>query len=410
MGRDLAAVDLSRLPADASIYSGGNDAGKGAGARQWDDTTTGGESTDGLAGIGSKRLLWIGLAAVLLFGVLAVTAVNHAPKKALLAKNAGSQISPGDMSPIPADPADIKPVKYAFRSTRIVSLPEVSAAAYPDNPARYFVRKMDQSRSIFKFPAQSIGVAFWDTSDRPDREPKRVECQGQIVLPVSWQLEASDEIAAYPSILRGFGENDLIGLKLCSGLSWDKRHFIEIAKLKALEQLLLARNRLQLSDLRYVDQLPQLTHLSVIDTGLEGRDLAQLKVLGQLEHLEVDRLSNLSPLFEKLQNSLHLVILSAKNSGVDDNDLSKIATNPNLANLMIDGNRFTARGLMPLARLPLLLILKMSRTTIGAEVIGVLGQFPHLQELRIDTSNWSAEDKERLRTTLSKCLIRPPEY
>lgn len=132
----------------------------------------------------------------------------------------------------------------------------------------------------------------------------------------------------------------------------------QIARMKTLISLTLAANRLDNNSIGYLSTLPTLNNLSLSRTGVSDDVVDQLKKLKALAIL----------------------------------DLS-------------ENDKFTDKGVERLSELKNLILLKLVRTSVTYKCFPSLQKLPNLQELVLDTSQFSNVDLDKLKKMLPKCTI-----
>jgi serine/threonine protein kinase len=299
----------------------------------------------------------------------------------------------------PPEASGTKPAGLEAKQKETPALPAIARV--------YFSMQILGGRTYFSFPREHecLGQLSWEGhTDWP--------AKGSFWVPPGshLHLDAGQLLADQPKLFRNFRPDDLTSLTFPRTIWWSSEHFAELGNLKKLQGLDLAGNRLVPSDMQYLNQLPCLIQLNVSGTHLRGKELVQLSRLRQLQSLEANKLDDIGPLLDKLQNSQALTELSLETCHLSDQDLKKIAALPNLKVLAVGSNPITSDGLKYLMGNAQLQQLKIADANIGPQGIGLLHNFRKLQLLRLSATGWSKSDKTRLTQALPEgCKVLGPE-
>jgi serine/threonine protein kinase len=263
----------------------------------------------------------------------------------------------------------------------------------------------------FKFPEnENLGELSWSNQTTE----YDANARGEVTVPAmkTLHLNALEPCVDQPSLLDGFGRDDLDALSLRSKVFvWKNEHIKHTTQMKALKILDIKSNT-DIDDdcIDDLNQLTNLRHLMISNTSLTGKGLARLRSLNQLESLYATRLVSMPAALAALSSKSAMYTLEMEGCHLQDNDMSKIATLPNLHQLDLNDNiELTDAGLAKLRNLPKLEALHICNTSVSPTCIKILATFPNLRTLSVDWDKWEKSEQETLKKRLIHCSLLLPK-
>jgi serine/threonine protein kinase len=305
----------------------------------------------------------------------------------------------------------VRPLADKAPVSRVVSSPASSEEpAPPPLPMKKFLQNspiQPHKVRIYSFPyPTSVGTLKW-TVDAHDT-PVEHEAKGEVVVPAdAWvEFTADHQFAYQPELFDGFGkeELDMVVLRPNMAANWRKA-LKQICCKDRLSQLVLN----DLSDINDdmiedIDRLPNLRVLYVDSTDITGYGLSRLKRLPRFTYLSARGCTPIRPVLDKLRNSKAILGLYLAKTQLSDDDLSAIATMPNLVDIGIGENpKISDVGLAKLARLTELRMLHIRNTGVSPACIDVFRKMHRLKGLEIEDEVWSNEKQAELKRVLRGC-------
>jgi len=154
-----------------------------------------------------------------------------------------------------------------------------------------------------------------------------------------------------------------------------------------LNSLMLAGPRITDADLESLARSPQLVELGLIDAGVKGPGLQQLKGLEKLETLVLAGPSVTDAWIEQLPNLAGLKTLRLWGAGITNQGLASLARFHNLETLSLQGVRIGGEGLEVLRQLPKLKSLSLKHTRVDDRDLEALADLPDLEHLSLASPN-----------------------
>lgn len=264
--------------------------------------------------------------------------------------------------------------------------------------------KFINNSKVFEFPADlSLGnlvVSFANAKVKPSI----FDARGQVKIPADCAVtfEANNYCGVHPKIFRKFLPGDLQGLVLYGGATDTDDELYYINHLIDLKLLNLDATDVTLKGLRIVDELPNLSVLSVVQTrGISGADLAKLKCLRRLTAVAFNRGRDAGPMLSALIGSTSMINMSFDGTPITATDIRILATMPNLHGLSLNSCNLTSDDIAPLANLPHLERLQIRNNNLSPKLIDLFKD-KHIALLEMSTPNWSAADLARLKAALGQ--------
>lgn len=200
-----------------------------------------------------------------------------------------------------------------------------------------------------------------------------------------------------PHILKHFRPDEIRMLSLHRAISNSSLQYL--SGLKSVKKLELAYAELPDADLKYVDQLPNLTGLNVSGSEFSGTAVARVQRLNRLKELSVSEITNgIHQLLNQLEGQTELGGLSVRQCKLTDRDLESIVKIPNLHYLdLTDNPGITDRGVSLLPSLSQLNEVRLEGCTVTPHSIPALQAIKHLVGLALDFHKWSPDHQTRLQ-------------
>jgi serine/threonine protein kinase len=287
-----------------------------------------------------------------------------------------------------------------------------------DAQAGYCRSKPSDHIRRFHFPTRSIGTLI--VSDEKHESSVTTEAIGLVSVRKEDFLEyrpVVSLISKHPKLLDGFASDDLTSLRFLansdlsiidSGSDFDNilKH---AAQLRTLRKIDLACTDVSISGLRNfdIDDKPYLEEVKIGRTSVNPAELANFKFIHKVSTLGVEGLGQIKPVLAELRNDNRLLSLSVANDGVDDQDISMIATMKNLSDLDLSGNQaITKQGFRSLAQLKGLRYLDIHGTRLSKDNLDFLAKLP-LQSIILPSEFWNPMDAHALYKAMNlKCEVR----
>jgi Leucine-rich repeat (LRR) protein len=154
-----------------------------------------------------------------------------------------------------------------------------------------------------------------------------------------------------------------------------------------------------------IARLPALERLLLRSNAISDEGIRSLGALSALKRLIIDYSHGFRGTgFGGPAAFPHLETLSLKGSAIDDDGLAAIASLPALRELQLNGTSLTSSAISPLQGLRSLRSLHLARVPLDDRAVDVLGKMTWLSELR-PGHGLSPEARERLAASLPDCQI-----
>ncbi len=310
-------------------------------------------------------VLLAGCLAILLIagaGILAYNGTRQDPAKAPIAGQTAKPLpeAPGtgpgtgmEQSPGPASTPPAIPVTTTSSATSSANSPANSPATSPaTKPLVQVINSKGKLLLHFSTPgALYLGEirAYANTGGKAIKQ-----FQGEFDLPYGF-VEFRPEVTSFnhPEYLRQFPENILRGLvlndKLMEKSENINRLFHAIAGLKGLADLSVSGIDIDDDKLSCIEQLPNLSNLTLDASSISMERLAHSSVLKRLYFLELQEpISSPSPVLKALERSTSLIVLNIPKSVLTDEDYNSISTLSELRILDLDNCAVYDRNLKQL--------------------------------------------------------------
>jgi len=232
-----------------------------------------------------------------------------------------------------------------------------------------------KKKRVFQFPSGgSLGALTYEGVKDP------IPCVGEVVVPAEARLifVGGVGLRMQPELLRWFGPNDLYGVHLLMQIEddWSDAHIAEVGNLTGLQVLDITRTFSVTSKaFKDLDKLKNLKSLGLGHVTLTGEELTRLKIMPQLEALNLAAVHRPGPLLEHLAdnnsrlqslciNYIHLYpqdlhyigqlkdlkVLSAFNCTIGEEALRRLEPAAKLESAFLGMNRFGDRSVDYFAR------------------------------------------------------------
>ncbi len=279
-----------------------------------------------------------------------------------------------------------------------------SSASDLQNTTRHFLFPKDLKGLRIRAVNGSTRI-FVGNSDEPVLANHEIDAIGNITVKnfAPLRLFVAPE-AAYPILLRWFRSDEIGSLRFAKGCCSSKC-LQAIQRYKALRELDFYGS--PITDVNYLNVLPNLEWLGVSNTKITGQALCRIKRLNELTTLHANQITGPSGLLKALQGG-KLNELSLAATGLTDEDL-RILGDDNLSRLsklyLNENPGITDEGLVALAVLPSLNVLDVAGCNVTPASIPTFKKLQKLKELRIPVRRWSAQKVSELSQALPKCRI-----
>jgi serine/threonine protein kinase len=248
---------------------------------------------------------------------------------------------------------------------------------------------------VFEFGDRRVGILEIGTRSVPARNRVTVDKHHSITFHGFFMDICND-----PQLLSRFREDDLRGLRLESPSGFTDEldgvpqrvsdNVLSCAwHLKYLETLVLAGIPITIRCLNslHIEDLKRLTTLSIADTHIDGKDLAQLHtVLQQLTFLNISNLHGGRAVLHSLQDSKNIMTLHMAGCDLTNSDIPLLVTMPNLNALTLSRCDITDAGLVKLKNLKQVSNLQLADCPVTMAGIKTLASYANLRKLILPTS------------------------
>lgn len=214
-------------------------------------------------------------------------------------------------------------------------------------------------------------------------------------------LRATMFVAEQPALLYSFRPDELKYLEIISIEPARDDMLRDIGRFKLLKGLNIRESK-NFSDkcIKYLNDLPALSDLTVNQTAITGRGLLQLKRLRKLKALRVKHIADVSLLLKALEGS-DIEELNVRMGRLSTADIDALTRMPNLRSLDVSVNeRVNDAAILKLTRLENIEILRIHDTPVSPASIETLTRFPRLKTLTISANRWSSTNEDLLRKRL----------
>lgn len=226
--------------------------------------------------------------------------------------------------------------------------------------------------------------------------------KGEVIYPASEEVgfQIIKDGARETSLMRGFNGDEFTRLRATKMMELvDDRAIHDFSHLRTINCLELDTDNVSDYSIPVIDDsFPKLEVLSVPNTLITGPGLAKLKRIKQLTLLRMSCNENGRAVVDALAGSKKISYLTMTNCDLNDSDLEKIATMPNLTELQIRSNAgITDKGIAKLAPLKRLKSLDLVDCRISPSWVKSLQKIPNLRLVNIKTESWSAAERATLK-------------
>jgi len=247
-----------------------------------------------------------------------------------------------------------------------------------------------------------------------DGKLKKSDCAGIVAMPADKAIHFCPEetCLAHPELLRRFGQDDLYAVRLIPVEALENQKippFIEeLSHLSGLRVLDLSLSEITPKTLKLLDNLKNLKVLDVQSCGnIQGKDLASLTILPNLESLTVSELTDLSPIWKALAGSnAQLRILTANRCKLSDQDFTYLGQLPHLAYISMTNAQISIEQLRYLNPPANLQQLNLTHDYSLPKHIPIFARFTKLRKITLYKSSFKGADLQGLVDALPPhCII-----
>jgi len=222
-----------------------------------------------------------------------------------------------------------------------------------------------------------------------------------------------------PGLLRNFNDGDLYHLEffLPIAAQWqvDEKYqtacddALNYAKhLRSLGGLRLSSTPLTVKGLNNIDinGLTKLEHLWVGHTNIDGKDVAQLKILHQLSILDASHLQHGELVVRALKHSPRIQDLYLAQTDLTNASLHNLSGMRALSTLDIsDNSQITDRGMLGLTDVPSLSVLYLQGCSVTPAIADFIAQHERLAAVAIRVDRWQIKDVQALLKRFPKVKL-----
>ncbi len=286
-------------------------------------------------------------------------------------------------------------------------------------PVCSYVHRNNKLIKVFNFPNLQFGIITPNDDMR-----KGWLARGHIECPAETKLTftAKDKMMSHPENFKAFRNGDFSSIELRylaegkppksdamfalpeASMADISGALKQMAHLDKLPSLSLAHcTQTTDEDIALLNQFPHLTDLELINTNAKGGELAKLTYLKNLRNLDFTACRQISPLLRALAGSKNMVCLKANelsDGPLSKEDISNIATLPNLEKLEINSDGVNNEAIEILARLPKLKDLSANMGTVDKQALKSLKKMKALKSADVKNRHWTSLDEAELRRTL----------
>jgi len=257
---------------------------------------------------------------------------------------------------------------------------------------------------VFEFPTKfELGeLAYWSAENLRVKEYKAL---GTVTVPsdVELHFKASPAVIAYPELLKGFRPDELVEVCFNERKKRTVKLFPILQGYTRLRRLELRSSNLASSDIAALDKLRALRELCVDKSTLDGRELAQCKILPNLTTLGATGVKEITPLLKKLAQFGKLEALEVSRVNLTKEDCRYISQLTNLWNLSLKDAPVTDEDIAQFKNLKKLRELDLSRCNkLTLKSIDTLVQMKSLEQIRATEALMQADSATRLRYALPR--------
>ncbi len=263
----------------------------------------------------------------------------------------------------------------------------------------------------FSFPADfSIGtVKYWS-----DKKEQKLEATGTLSAPANKELYFTGNViaATYPALLKFFRPDDLYELSMTQPVEAGYGdHIASVLHLKGLRELQLSGRSFDEEALGRLDKMTNLSNLRLRYGATNGAALARMKWLEQLYGLQVESVTDVTALLNRLVHSRKIRTLSIEKTKFAKQDFANIASMKGLTGLSLRGSNITNADLEELTTLQGLSELDISQCSqLDKHCIETIKKFKKLIKLtapyQLEQQDGAAPAADYENSSLSRNLTK----
>lgn len=284
-----------------------------------------------------------------------------------------------------------------------------------------YERRNNKRIKVFNFPKIVFGAIYCESGAQ-----REWRASGRNEYPADAQLmfASYSKMMTHPENFKAFKNGDFWGIQLRStaeGKPAKSDSFLPTPQLKMADISAALRQMAHLDKLPYLslahctqttdndiellNQFPHLTDLELINTNAKGGEVAKLTCLKNLRNLDFTACRQISPLLRALAGSKNIVCLKANelsDGPLSKDDISNIASLPNLEKLEINSDGVNNKSIEILARLPKLKELSANKGTVDGQAMKSLKKMKALKSADVQNRQWTSANETELRATLRR--------
>jgi len=268
----------------------------------------------------------------------------------------------------------------------------------------YYVgtRLVDGKRKrVFQFPQSGrLGELTYAGVKKP------IPCLGEVIVPADASLIFVGGIGLrmQPDLLRWFGPDDLYGVHLLLQMEddWSDAHIAQVGRLTGLRNLDITRTfSVTPKAFKDLDKLKNLKSLGMGHVTMTGEELMQIKILPQLEELNISAVHKVSPLLEHLAHcDSKLQSLNVNYLQLYPQDLHNIAQLKYLKVLSAYSCSISDQSIRRFEPASQLESAFLGLSSFGDRSVDYFGRYKNLHDLTISFGRFSKDGLAKLRKIL----------
>ncbi len=257
----------------------------------------------------------------------------------------------------------------------------------------------------FDFPKDfSLGdISFSEHREREGRPPQAA--RGVLLFPYGAKLrmELNQIVFAYPQLLSGFHPDDLENIAADMADGNNRELFNQFHRLTGIHTIDLRGSVFKAADFDSLEKLSNVTKANLSGAKIDSEMLAKTKFLRRLSVLELDSVSNITPILRVLAAKGDMGVLSLNFSKLTDEDLALIGRMKTLWKLSLRGTSIKDNQLAVLADLDLLTDLNLEGCdSLTEKCIVHLAKIKHLKRLKVPENLTTENNYYRVKKVLPR--------
>jgi serine/threonine protein kinase len=329
-------------------------------------------------------------------------------------KQEGDPFSPYKEAALFADTTDGVSSKTSLMSDQTTS-PSITDGVPPqvERPTSTIKSGPDGRKYlVLKFPGDASFGIFKD----PTFVDGKLEAKDTVTWPISTKpkFEPSIRFLQHPENLEIFGPDSLFGLNLIACPREQKESGVlhQINRLTGLKELNFSESDIVNGDITDLNKLINLQFLFLDNTNMNGKTLAKLSRLRQLNYLRYCRSQGVSELLAALKGSKCITDLYLTGDYLTASDFKLIATLTELKMLQLKQTRMTDADLQALTALTKLKYLACDKTKLTALALEPLKTMRSngLEQVDMRGLNLSEADARKIRAIIPQARVTDDEY